>query len=251
MIKLAKLRDGPEIFLSIQGEGKSSGRPSIFVRLSLCNLHCFWCDTDYTWNWENTGYAHANDASDGYAKYKQDDNVILLSGADLMGRIASIDCDNVVITGGEPLLQRKELVPLLAGLKQSRPGYHFEFETNGTLLPGADLDFLSDQYNVSVKLSNSRIEYKRRINEEAIGFFANSSKANFKFVMDAEEDVREVLELQEAFHIASGRIYLMPQGKNPETLKSKEKWLMEICAANDFNYTDRLHIRIFGDKRGV
>ncbi len=251
MIKLAKLNNQPEIFHSIQGEGKNLGRPSVFVRLSLCNLYCIWCDTDYTWNWEGTRFPHRNDALEGYTKFKKADYIIQLPNTEIIRCITQYNCPNLVITGGEPLVQKKDLLPLVKALKALDPAYHIEFETNGTILPGKELDGYSDQYNVSVKLSNSRVDYADRIIPDAISFFARSPKANFKFVVDEASDLAEIIALQEAFDIASDKIYLMPQGTKVSALQSKEMWLVDSCKAHNFNYTDRIHIRIFGDKRGV
>ena len=70
-MKLAKFGKGPEVFASIQGEGRNQGLFSVFVRTSLCNLHCVWCDTDYTWNWIGTRFAHVRDSEPGYSKFDQ------------------------------------------------------------------------------------------------------------------------------------------------------------------------------------
>lgn len=250
MIKLAKLDGGPEIFYTIQGEGKNLGQPSIFIRLSLCNLYCFWCDTDYTWNWVDTKYAHAKDVDPAYAKFLKDDYTIQLSNDEILSRIQSYKCNNLVFTGGEPLVQQKELAMLLKDLKLSNPQYHIEIETNGTLLPGACEPYL-DQYNVSLKLRNARVPEKERIKSNAIEFFAASEKTNFKFVIDEKADLTEVLLLISEYKIAHRKVYLMPQGMTPDVLRQKQQWLVEVCKEHGFNFTDRMHIHIYGNKRGI
>jgi 7-carboxy-7-deazaguanine synthase len=250
MLKLARLDGRPEIFHSIQGEGKSIGRPSVFIRLSLCNLYCTWCDTAYTWNWEGTPYTHNNDAR-GLAKYCKDDYMELLSDEALAGILEGIHCRNLIFTGGEPLVQQKDLRSLFRLLKQKDPHYHIEFETNGTLKPLPEIDALTDQYNVSVKLSNSGVAPEDRINPEAIRFFAASPKANFKFVVDSPGDLAEVQALIADHGIRAEAVYLMPQGTTAAQLREKAPWVADICKENNFNYTDRLHIHIWGDKRGV
>ena len=72
-MKLARLGDGAEIFHTLQGEGVSMGVPAVFVRLSLCNLHCVWCDTDHTWNFEGTRWVHEKDGVGGYVKFKKEE----------------------------------------------------------------------------------------------------------------------------------------------------------------------------------
>jgi 7-carboxy-7-deazaguanine synthase len=251
MLKLARLKEDAEIFYTIQGEGKNLGRPSVFVRLSLCNLYCFWCDTDFTWNWSDTKFKHQKDDLPGYAKFSKEDYIVQLPNDEIIKRIQSFHCYNLVLTGGEPMVQQKELVTFLGELKSTNAGYQIEVETNGTLIPAEAVDKYFDQYNVSVKLSNSRVMEKERLKPEAILFFSRSPKSNFKFVIDTIADLDEVLEIVRTYGIDSRKVYLMPQGINAEILRTKQQWLVEKCKELGFNYTDRIHIHIYGDKRGV
>lgn len=250
MLKLAKLNDGPEIFYTIQGEGKNVGVPSVFVRLSLCNLYCFWCDTDFTWNWKETKFQHVKDSDPAYRKFSKDEFIAEVDIEDIINRISTFPTENLVVTGGEPLIQQKELKGLFARLK-SLADYHIEIETNGTITPDAELDASVDQYNVSVKLTNSKVTERERLREPALRFFASSPKANFKFVINDPADVEEVLALVSGFGVKKRRVYLMPQGLTQQNLRDKQLWLVDICKTHGFNYTDRIHIHIYGDKRGV
>src|SRR5262245_10049215 len=112
-MKLASLHSRPEVFLSVQGEGRSIGRPSVFVRLSTCNLYCTFCDTDYTWNWQGTPFRHRRDAEPGYRKFDPDRDLVELAPDAIAAEVARFDCRNVVLTGGEPLLQQGELAELV------------------------------------------------------------------------------------------------------------------------------------------
>ena len=233
-MKLARLNGGAEIFYSIQGEGKNSGTPSLFVRLALCNLACVWCDSDYTWNWK---------------KFKKSEQVIEMSVPEIAVAIQKHRCKNIVLTGGEPLLQQKELVGLMALLKNKN--YFFEIETNATLLPSKELDGLVDQYNCSPKLKNSGNRMAKSLCKKTLEFFAKNPKATFKFVMKRPEDLKEMEKFVATFKIPREKIYLMPEGKTSKTIREKEPWLVEICKARGFHFTDRLHIHLYGDRRGV
>jgi len=245
-MKLAKLNNKAEIFYTIQGEGKNLGKPSIFVRTSLCNLHCIWCDTDYTWNWENTPFESVTNK-----KYKREDYILETTAEDVASEIRQYGCYHIVLTGGEPMMQQKELVSLMKILKNENPSYYFEVETNGTLKPTVEFDKLIDQYNVSPKLANSNNEQKIRRKPPALTYYASHSNSNFKFVIASENDLEEVLEIIHLYKINSSKVYLMPEGTDSQSLKKKQAWLIEICKRYGFNYTDRMHIHIYGSKRGV
>ncbi len=250
-LQLARLNGQPEIFFSIQGEGKSIGVPSIFVRTTRCNLHCIWCDTDYTWNWVGTRFAHFHDAQPGYQKFDKKVWIAVCPVPEVAGQVAVFPCRNVILTGGEPLLQQRGLLALMAFLRSQSPDYRFETETNGTLLPNADFDRAIDQYNVSPKLENSANSRKLRERPAALCFFARSPKANFKFVIAAPDDLQEVLELLDRYEIAPEKVWLMPEGTTAAALAERRLWLVDICKEYNFRYSDRLHVQIWGSKKGV
>jgi len=250
-IKLANFNGQPEIFHSIQGEGKNMGQPSVFIRTSLCNLHCIWCDTDYTWNWENTRFEHNYDSRPGYKKYKMAEMILEKSAAEIYEIVEKTNCLNIILTGGEPMLQQEELVELMQFFRGKNKDYFFEIETNGTLVPTREFDTLVNQYNVSPKLANSNNSKKLREKKAAYEYFSASEKSIFKFVISDETDLEEVLEICDRYNINSNKIYLMPEGINRKELTDRQLWLVEICKKHNMKYTDRLHIHIFGDKRGV
>ncbi len=250
-LTLAKLNGQPEIFYSIQGEGKSVGVPSVFVRTSLCNLHCIWCDTDYTWNWTNTRFPHINDAMPGYTKFDKKQWVAKVEINEVVEAVMAFSGKNIILTGGEPLLQQPGLVQLMHALRTISPDYRFETETNGTLVPTAEFDASIDQYNVSPKLENSNNSRKLREKPAAYRFFAGSEKANFKFVVAQPADLAEVLELMHTYHISPEKVWLMPEATSRERLAAQRLWLVEICKNYGFRYSDRLHVEIWGSKKGV
>ncbi len=241
-MKIARLADGsPEIFHTLQGEGPSLGAPAVFLRLSLCNLHCQWCDTPYTWNWENTPWEH----QDG-VKFSKAEQILELSPGELAPRILQHDCPRLVITGGEPLLQQAELIELLEKL----PDLPFiEIETNGTQLPDSPLARRATQFNVSPKLSNSGMKESLRIHEEALSFFNSSARAVFKFVVCNNADLEEIKALQDRFEIPSHKIFLMPEGRDTPTLKKRSLWLADCCRDQGYRFSPRLHVLLWGNER--
>lgn len=249
-MKLARLHGRPEIFLSVQGEGKSIGRPSTFVRLSTCNLYCGFCDTDYTWNWEGTPFRHRRDAEPGYRKFSAEREIVELSSDEIALEVERLGCKNLVLTGGEPLLQQGELVALMRSLRERDAAYRFEIETNGTLVPSAELDALVAQYNVSPKLENSGVQKRHRLRPEALASFALNPKATFKFVVMDAPDVAEVSTCIREYAITPSAVWLMPEGSSSETIRARQRWLADLCAAQGFQLGDRLHIHLYGNDRG-
>lgn len=227
------------------------GVPSVFVRTSLCNLHCIWCDTDYTWNWVGTRFPHHKDAHPGYQKFKKKDWIVSCSIEQVVEAVAAFPCHNVILTGGEPMLQQAALVALMGHLRKRAEKYRFEVETNGTLLPDPAFDALIDQYNVSPKLENSGNVRRLREKPRVLRFFSSSPKANFKFVVSEPNDLEEVQELIRTYDIAPEKVWLMPQASTTRTLSQRRKWLVEICKQHGFRYSDRLHVEIWGEKKGV
>lgn len=234
MLRVSRQSNGePEVFYSLQGEGATIGSPSVFLRLATCNLACTWCDTKYTWDWANFDYAQ---------------EVVSLEAPQLEERILGFACPNLVITGGEPLLQQSELVPLVTSLKSC--GMRFEVETNGTIAPVPELARDIDQWNVSPKLANSGNPSERREEPSVLKAFQALPNAYFKFVVAAPGDVDEVCGFRDRHGLSNQRIILMPEGQTAEALSSRSGWVSEACIREGFRFSTRLHILLWGDERG-
>lgn len=247
MLALATTTPGePEIFASLQGEGPSAGRPSLFMRLSRCNLACQWCDTAYTWRFTGDNRPHR----DGLA-FERQANQLVLDERDVVARLLAFPQDRLVVSGGEPLLQAPALARVLAALKEARPALHVEIETNGTVAPTPAVDALIDQFNVSPKLAHSGNPADLALIPERLSAWATDDRAFFKFVVATPADCEEVAALQAAYGIPGERLFVMPEGTDSATLRERERWLSDVALDHGWRMSDRLHIHLYGDTRGT
>lgn len=212
-----------------QGEGPSVGRTAAFVRLGRCNLACTWCDTPYTWDWSRF---------DPAVELAERPVESVLADVDAMGAV-----DLLVVTGGEPLLQQSRLVPLLRGARAR--GLRVEVETAGTLAPAPEVVELVDGFNVSPKLASSGNPAERRVRPDVLAAFMATGKAAFKFV------VQDASELDEVASFDVAPVWVMPEGTDAETITARMRALAEPVLARGWNLSPRLHVLLWGDRRGV
>ena len=225
-----------ELFYSIQGEGKLVGVPSVFVRASGCNLRCVWCDTPYA-SWQPQG------AETPVSK--------------IIERALVHCARHVVITGGEPMIM-PDIAELCSAFKER--GYHITIETAATVY----VDVAVDLASLSPKLSNSTphereggrfaaMHERQRINIPVIQKFIDSSPGfQLKFVVSDARDLDEVEALLEQLqNWQPADVLLMPEGIDVATLESRAKWVSEACKEMGFRYSPRLHVALYGNKRGT
>jgi 7-carboxy-7-deazaguanine synthase len=219
-----------EIFYSLQGEGSLLGVPSVFVRTSGCNLRCSWCDTPYT-SWRPEG--------------------VDLSLDEILGQVAAYPARYVVVTGGEPMIA-PEIVPLTERLRAR--GLHITIETAGTVFAPVACDLMS----ISPKLANSTPEGPWAIQHERLRFqpdvlrrLIESYDYQLKFVVAAPGDLEEIGRLLDCLPADRGKVILMPEGVEGSVLRERGVWLAEIARREGFRFSPRLHIELWGNRRGV
>ena len=228
-----------ETFTSVQGEGKKTGVPSWFSRLSGCNLRCTWCDTPYaSWNPEKT----------------------MRTIDELVDEAVASGTKHAVLTGGEPMIF-KDLIPLSQRLADR--GFHITIETAGTVtLPGIVCHLMS----LSPKLANStpindprdpegvwaERHEQRRLNTQTLNeLIASSPDRQLKFVIQSPTDLPEIESVLDHLRgFSPSDVMLMPEGFS---LPSKDRvdWIVKACVQRGWSYCPRLHIQLFGDTRGT
>jgi 7-carboxy-7-deazaguanine synthase len=216
---------------TLQGEGPSVGRRCAFVRLGGCNLDCAWCDTPYTWDWR---------------RYRPEEELRRVDAGDVASAVEEMGVDMLVITGGEPLLQARALMPLLEAAGER--GWRVEVETNGTVAPPPFLTGLVTAFNVSPKLANSGIAEAERIRPAPLAALRATGRAVFKFVVTSPADLDEVAALATAHRLEP--VYVMPEGTSAEIVLARMRELAGPALAHGFHLTPRLHILLWGDRRG-
>jgi 7-carboxy-7-deazaguanine synthase len=223
-----------EIFYSVQGEGTLLGVPSVFVRTSGCNLRCVWCDTPYT-SWQPEG--------DTWSLNR------------IVEHTLQFGAKHVVITGGEPMLDAS-VVDLCQLFHQKQQ--HITIETAGTIWQELECDLMS----ISPKLSNStphqreggkfaQIHEKARLAWPTLQRLRDRYSHQFKFVVCDQQDLAEIEEFRVRLLLPPESILLMPEGTDAATLRQRSLWLVEICKQTGYRLSPRLHVDLWGSRRGV
>jgi 7-carboxy-7-deazaguanine synthase len=216
---------------TFQGEGPTLGRRAAFVRLGRCNLDCRWCDTPYTWDW---------------ARFDPAAELAEQPVTAIVDELEAMDVDRVVVTGGEPLLQQRRLLPLLDAAVAR--GWAVEIETNGTLAPSEATSAAVERFNVSPKTSNSGVARERAIVPDALAALLATGKAAFKFVATGVDDLDEIAAVVEEHGLAP--VYVMPEGTDAATVTARGRALADAVTARGWHLTTRLHVLLWGDERG-
>lgn len=158
----------------------------------------------------------------------------------------------IVITGGEPMLHHKEALFYEFVCELLACGHAVHFETNGTIFVDFEKfpTYKSCVFAVSPKLSNSAEPRERRLNFAALRSLKQNAKDSFyKFVVSPEFDAQP--EISEILAACESDVYCMPRGADRRELESGAQFCVDFCLKNGYNYSDRLHIRIWGEKDGV
>jgi 7-carboxy-7-deazaguanine synthase len=223
-----------EIFYSVQGEGSLIGVPSVFIRTSGCNLRCTWCDTPYT-SWAPEG--------DDW----QLDNIL--------EHVKNFRAVYAVVTGGEPMIA-PEIVALTRGLRNM--DMHITIETAGTAYQPVACDLMS----ISPKLSNSvplhrevgrwAAQHERlRRQPDVLRKLVTEYSHQLKFVVTSPDDLTEIDDLLTDLPVSPQNVILMPEGTDVQALRDRGPWIVEICKGRGFRFSPRVHIDLWGARRGV
>ena len=219
-----------EIFHSLQGEGSLVGVPSVFVRTSGCNLRCVWCDTPYT-SWQPEGEERSLDA--------------------ILSAVAAYPARHAVVTGGEPMIA-SGIVDLTERLRAR--GLHITIETAGTVFAPVACDLMS----ISPKLANSTPEGswaaqhdRLRFQPDVLRRLMSAYDYQLKFVVAQPEDLEEIQQMLDALEADRGKVILMPEGVDASVLRERGLWLVEIAKREGFRFSPRLHVDLWGNRRGI
>jgi len=246
-----------EYFYSLQGEGRYSGTPSLFLRFARCNMSCSGFGSVYIAE-DGTEVVgcdslYAVDKDNFSSSWKSVDATYLISILDEHLENYT-HLKDLVITGGEPLLYSKD-ENFLNLLKYARSKkMRITMETNATI----NVDFKAYPiykdivFALSVKLSNSGETKESRVKSDVIKNIAsNAIESFYKFTVDGigiNSGVHE--EIEEVLDIADIEVYCMALSQNGHQLDKESQNVADFCLKHGYTYSDRLHLRLYDGKRG-
>lgn len=206
----------------IQGEGRYQGLNSILIRFGLCNLRCNFCDAAQNWN--------AN---------------LKLTLSELLTKYPAIKTSNLIITGGEPLLNNYRQYFISRLLYHVENTKIIELETNGTNDIKFPIIIERCQINISPKELRYQLPIVTEIEYKLLEQVKNKEIPNYivKFVFDNSEEVRKFIEtIVSKYQIPENNVYIMPKGATKEKLKENLFCALDYAVKNNFNFSTRLHI---------
>ncbi|WP_373696201.1 7-carboxy-7-deazaguanine synthase QueE [Actinomycetospora flava] len=219
---------------TVQGEGASTGRPAMFLRTGHCPLRCSWCDTRYTWDWSLYSHKVEVRPMDVHEVW----SALSAAGAELPTPL-------LVVTGGEPLLQREALLIVVESAR--REGWRVEVETSGVIEPGCLVGKV-DLFTVSPKLANSGMPARRRLKISTLREFVGLTDHVFKFVVRHPSELEEVEAI--VADVSPKSVVIQPEATDNVSLAERSRILVEPVIRRGWTLGTRLHITLWGDERG-
>lgn len=207
-----------EIFYSIQGEWRNTWKPSVFVRFWGCNAHCTYCDSKYSW------------------QTTEDRKFMTIK--EIIEQVRLFNCWHIIFTWWEPTLY----LDCIKEIQFELPGHTYEIETNGSNIIPEDIKF--EQINISPKLKNSWNNYTFKVFESK-----NWEDFDFKFVVWNNIDIQEIEDFIQKNEIWFTKIWIMPEWITRESQIRID--LAEYCKNKWYNLSLRMHLILFGNKKGV
>jgi organic radical activating enzyme len=286
---MAKLKIS-ELFYSIQGEGRFSGVPSVFLRTFGCNFTCSGFGMPRNALSLEADTVAVNHTLKPYATYK--DLPLVSTGCDsyaswhptfkdlspmltvdaIVDRIMEIlpfgewRDEHLVITGGEPLLGWQRAYPDLLSHEKMQNLKAITFETNGTQLLTPELkEYLwkwagimgkghsALTFSVSPKLSVSGEDREEAIKPDVVYQYEQVGFTYLKFVVASEDDANEALEVTEIYRSEGfkGPVYLMPVGGVESVYSMNNKNVALLAMKHGLRYSDRLQVLLFKNEWGT
>ena len=222
----------------------------MFVRTFGCNLTCSWCDTAKTW--ATTQEKAAKTVSGKLFTVEEQRHLMTPDDvvSTLLGKWNIINKPtNIIISGGEPMMQWAKLIPLMRTLFDW--GNRIHIETAGTIKTVPDFDVMVHQYNVSPKLHNSGNDFKKRYKPDALRSLMRTEKARFKFVVRDLDDFSEIDFIVKDLDILPQFVQVMPEGIRPQRNIRIAQEIIDEALKLGFGLSFRSHILIWGAKEGV
>jgi organic radical activating enzyme len=221
---------------TIQGEGINIGHPATFIRVQNCTLNCVWCDTTEVWRQGNP--------------YSIDEIIQLMEKHDIIYKLKS--GQHLILTGGSPLLYQNQFVYLINKIKEK---YNFkpyiEVENECTIMPTKEFTNIIDCWNNSPKLSNSGMKLELRKKMNVIDYLLEQKNSWFKFVVNNENDWKELQKTYKIPYNKLDRIILMPEGQTREELQKNYETVVTLGIKHNLKICDRFHVTIWNKKVGV